>query len=403
MRILHVSPDLSPSLGGTTTCAVEMCKALTRAGAGITLISTNLDEVGKWRPAYRPKTLNVSTVSDDGLTIHYFPTSWPTRLGVSRALNEYLRAKVADYDLVHVHRLYRFSTVAAFRQAGRRGVPYVVSPHGVLLPYHRRRRRARKAAFDALIQNAGLRRAAAIHYATPYELALAPPLPALVPTLVIPIGVNAEDFAKLPTRGSFRRNHRELSDKKLIVSLGRLAPQKGLDLLIKAFAGVAKTLEDAHLVIAGPDELGHRRTVERWLKTAGVESRTTLTGPLYGEEKLRLLADTDLWVLPSYAENFGIAVVEALACGLPVIISDRVGIADEVAKAGAGVVVPCDADALESAMLAVLANASLRRTLCRNGPSLVRSRYTWDYGARQMIGSYEEILSARGAGRTVTA
>lgn len=392
MKVLQVTPDVSPMLGGTTTAALNLCRALVRAGVGTTLVSTDLDEVGTWRPAYAPKTLAATSVPNEGFDIHCFATSWPSRLGVSRGLARFLREHAGEFDLIHIHRLYRFSTQSAIWHARKSGVPYFISPHGVLLPYHRRRRRLRKLAYDTAVQNTGLRHAAAIHYATTYEKRLAPPWLDTVPSIVIPNGINPDEFAHLPAAGSFRSLHPELRGQRLVVFLGRIAPQKGLDLLIEAFSSIASSLKDVHLVIAGPDYQGHRTLVQAWVEKANIKGRTTLLGALFGSDRMALLSDSDVCVLPSYAENFGIAAVEALACRVPLVISDRVGIWEEVRSAAAGLVVPCRADALYRAMRRILTNPALGARVAENGFNLATKRFTWDVAARDMARAYESIV-----------
>ena len=393
MRILQLTPDLSPSLGGTTTAALELSAALAQKGADVTLISTNLDEVGSWRPFYRPKTLSCMNSSRDGYETLLFRTHWPTRFGYSPDMRAYVRANVNTFDVVHLHRLYRFSTLVGAQQAIRTGIPFLISPHGVLLPYHLRRRWLRKKAYDLLQRNI-LDNAVAVHYTSDYELQAAQPLQLAPRPVMVSAGINPDNFAHLPKRGCFTARHPELLGKRLVVFLGRVARQKGLDLLIDAFEGVARTLNTAHLVIAGPDAEGYGATVSGWLRRKNLLHRATIVGPLYGDEKLELMVDTDVWVLPSYAENFGIAVVEALACRLPVVISDRIGIQKDVASAQAGIVVRCNSKELSEAILAILSDQSKARLLGEAGFQLAMSRFTWMSTASKMMDLYSEVAKA---------
>lgn len=393
MRVLHVTPDLSPSLGGTTTSALELSAALARKGADVTLISTNLDEVGSWRPFYRPKTVSRLNSSRDGYKTLLFATHWPTRFGYSPDMDAYLQANVNNYDVVHLHRLYRFSTLVGAQKARRAGVPFLISPHGVLLPYHLRRRWLRKKAYD-LFERRILDNAVAVQYASDYELEAAKPLGLSPRAVMISSGINPDNFAHLPAKGCFRARHPELLGKRLVVFLGRVVPQKGLDLLIDAFEGVARTLDEAHLVIAGPDVEGHGGAVVGWLRRKNLLHRVTMLGPVYGDEKLELMVDTDVWVLPSYAENFGIAVVEALACRLPVVISDRIGIQKDIASANAGIVLPCSAKEFTRAILGILADSSKARLFGESGFRLAMTQFTWMSTASKMMDLYSEVAKA---------
>lgn len=400
MRVLHVTCAVAPALGGTSKSAVEMCEALAARGVQVTLFSTDLGELGRWSPLARPAALDVPTdrsVLVAGVERHHFRTRWPSRFGFSPDMGRALRERAAGFDVVHVHSLYLFTTLAACRAALRHEVPYVVQPHGVLDPYHRRHHALRKAVFDRLLQRRLLDRAAAVHCTSEDELALARPFGIRAPAVVVPQGVDPAEFADLPARGSFRARHPGLLGRRLVVFLGRLTPKKGLDTLVMAFARVAGTVPDAHLVLAGPDDRGHARAVGRMVAAVGLAGRTTMPGMLLGRQRLELLADADVWVLPSRAENFGMAVVEAMACGAPVVVSDRVNIHREVAGGGAGLVVPCDeAAALAGAITRVLGDGGLRGRLAAAGPELVRRRFTWERAADGLLTLYSG-LAARAA------
>jgi glycosyltransferase involved in cell wall biosynthesis len=182
--------------------------------------------------------------------------------------------------------------------------------------------------------------------------------------------------------------------KKLILSLGRITEKKGLDLLARAFGSIARERDDVHLVIAGPDERDYRAQVEGWLRTERVSEKTTFTGMLVGAEKQAAFRDADLFVLPSYSENFGLAVVEAMAFGLPVVVSKRVNIWREIADAGAGLVVDCDVRQLADALEQMLRDAAAAQGMGECGHRLVESRFTWSRVGQQMAAVYEDIISA---------
>jgi glycosyltransferase involved in cell wall biosynthesis len=147
-------------------------------------------------------------------------------------------------------------------------------------------------------------------------------------------------------------------------------------------------------VIAGPDG-GYRAATEGFVDAAGIRERTIFTGLLQGEDKLAALADADLFVLPSYSENFGIAVIEAMACGLPVVISDKVNIWREIVADGAGLATPCDAAAVADAMARLLADPGLRRDMGEAGRRSVARRYEWDHVAAALEEAYRAVIARR--------
>jgi len=155
---------------------------------------------------------------------------------------------------------------------------------------------------------------------------------------------------------------------------------------------VARRRQDVHLVIAGPDNEGWGARVRTWLGEEGVLSRTTFTGMLLGPDKLAVLRDASLFVLPSYSENFGLAVIEAMAAGLPVIISDNVNIWREVELAGAGKVVPCEAGKLTEAILDLLDKPEMARQMGQKGQALVRDEFQWPDIAVRLQETYAILI-----------
>jgi glycosyltransferase involved in cell wall biosynthesis len=155
---------------------------------------------------------------------------------------------------------------------------------------------------------------------------------------------------------------------------------------------VARQRQDVHLVIAGPDNEGWGAKVRAWLEAEGMGERATFTGMLLGTDKLAVLRDASLFVLPSYSENFGLAVIEAMAAGLPVIISDQVNIWQEVETAGAGRVIPCEAAALAGQILELLANPEAAAGMGQKGRALVLERFQWPRIGRSLAEAYVRII-----------
>jgi glycosyltransferase involved in cell wall biosynthesis len=181
----------------------------------------------------------------------------------------------------------------------------------------------------------------------------------------------------------------------LILFLGRINFKKGLDLLARAYGQIARQNSKVHLAIVGPDNEGYMRQVQAWLAEECVLDRVTFTGMLLGRDKLAAFVDADVFVLPSYTENFGIAVLEAMACGLPVVISNKVNIWREIACADAGLVVNCDVGELVKALLGSMDDAERLKKQGLNGKELVQEKFTWDLAAKQMVKVYEDILNQR--------
>src|SRR5229473_2616015 len=276
---------------------------------------------------------------DAAVTIKRFACKPRLRYSLSMPLAFALRRDIPSFDIVHINSLYTFPTTAAAHYCRHFRVPYLLRPHGTLDPYLFARHRPRKFVYEWLIELRNLKYAAAVHFTAAEEMELA------------------------------RRS---------------VPAIKGL---------VARTHDDVRLILAGPDEDNYSTRVRRWLKEEGILSKARFAGMLTGKEKVALLHSADIFALPSYSENFGLAAVEAMASGLPVVISNRVNIWREVAGANAGIVVNCDAVALADGLVALLDDSELRRTMGQNGRRLVRQRYDWKIAGEQMLCVYREVLS----------
>jgi glycosyltransferase involved in cell wall biosynthesis len=386
MKILHVIANLAPRYGGPPKACWEMARAVAQLGHEVSIYTTNQDGPGELAvPLGQP-------VWQEGVEIRYFPIQPPRFWGTSLPLALGLRHKVPASDLVHIHSLYFFHSLVAGHYCRQNAIPYLVRPHGTLDPFIYRRHRWRKRLVEHLFEHRNIRRAAALHFTTAEEQALAAPYTFDTPGLVVPLGIGAHEFAAMPEPGSFRRRHPEIGDKRIILFFGRVNFKKGLDILAKAFGAVARRRQDVHLVIAGPDNEGWGARVRTWLGEEGVLGRTTFTGMLLGPDKLAVLRDASMFVLPSYSENFGLAVIETMAAGLPVIISDKVNIWREVESAGAGKVIPCEAGKLTEAILDLLDKPEMARQMGQQGQALVRDEFQWPDIAVRLQETYAILI-----------
>jgi glycosyltransferase involved in cell wall biosynthesis len=386
MKILHVIANLAPRYGGPSKACREMARAVAQLGHQVRIYTTNQDG-----PGILPVPTD-SPVWQEGVEVRYFPIQPPRFWGTSWPLARALRQEIKTVDLVHVHNLYLFHDLVAGYCCRTLGVPYLIQPHGSLDPFIHRRHRGRKRFMEWGFQNRNIREASAILFTTAAERELAAPFTFGTPGVVVPLGIDLDECAARPEPGSFRRRHPEIGDKPIILFFGRINFKKGLDILARAFGVVARQRQDVHLVIAGPDNDGWGARVRPWLEEAGVLGRTTFTGMLLGPDKLAVLQDAAMFVLPSYSENFGIAVIEAMAAGLPVIISDRVNIWQEVQAGRAGRVIPCDAGALADQILDLLTHPDAAAGMGQKGRALVQERFQWPRIAPRLAEAYARII-----------
>jgi glycosyltransferase involved in cell wall biosynthesis len=375
----------------------KTCEALAKDHE-VTLFTTNVSVRGGWIPGRGTEgDLDVrrSPFTQAQFRTEYFPAQWPTRFAFSPKLGAALRDRIHDFDVVHIHGLYLYTSLAAARACLKANVPYLVQPHGCLDPRVIRHHHLRKAIYHSQVERPILDGAGAMHYASEEEMDLARPIGIRAPGVVVPHGVDLDYYLHRPRRGAFRKRHPGVADNKLVLFLGRITPKKGLDLLVSSFARVQAEQPGSRLVIAGPDDEGYGKQVRGYVAANRLEPFVIFTGMLEGQQKLEVLADADVWVLPSYTENFGIAVLEALACGLPTVISDQVNIHRELSRAGATLVTRCDVDEISQALLRILSSTDLATELGQAGRRLAAD-YTWERTAARLGSVYENLVNRPG-------
>ncbi len=392
MKVLCVVPSYWPAFkyGGPTVSVHGLNKALMKKGINVTVYTTNvgLDD----------KVFVNQEVEVDGVKVTYFEfvkllefigrTGWQFSWQMTKAIKRNLKT----FDLVYLPAVWNYPTAATAYYCRQYKKPYIIAPRGTLSPYTIAKNAWKKRPYYFLIAKRDIKGAALIHYTTEDEAEKTHSFLNLKNKMVVvPNGIDISEFDKLPERERLKKRYPFLKNKRVILFLGRIHWIKGLDILVKAYSKLASEKKDIHLLIAGPDEKGYEKKVRKWLKQEGIMEQTTLTGMLKGEEKLEAFAGSDLSIFPSYSESFGMAAIEAMACGVPVIISDQVGIYKEVLEADAGMAVTCDSVSLAQAIEKLLDNLALRRQMGENGHQLVQERFTLDKVADQMIEAYEKI------------
>jgi glycosyltransferase involved in cell wall biosynthesis len=348
-------------------------------GAGVACeVFTTTARAGPSYPRIAPGTREV-----DGTPVTYFPALDRFRSFIAPGLLPALSRRIGEFDLVHVHMMWAFPGIVAARAAERRSVPYLLTPHGSLDPWALGQFRLLKKAFLLLLEDRTMRRAAAIHFTAQAERALAPADVRALPSVVVPNVVDARAFEGIVRAPA--------TDRLEVLVLGRIHPMKGFDVLLPAWRRVVAAEPRAHLVIAGRDEAGTRGWIEARARESGLAGSITFTGHLDEAGRAAALSRAAVLAAPSHRENFGLAVAEAMAAGLPVVVSDRVNICDDVAAARAGVVVPLEERALADALLRVLADAAGRAEMGARGRALVADRYAPAAVGPALRRAYEDL------------
>jgi glycosyltransferase involved in cell wall biosynthesis len=360
-----------------------MTVALAAAGIDVTVATTDADGADRLElPADGEAFI-------DGVTYRYFARNAGTRYRFSWPLLRWLRHHVHEYDVVHVHGIWDWASLAGCRVAHRAHVPYVMRTLGMLDPWSLGEHAWKKAPYYRMIERPHLSHAAAIHVTSQSE---ADGLRRLgfdaARTRVVPLGVSTPAWA--------RRTPEHRSDGAVrLLFLGRLHPKKGVHLLLDALAGVAHTDARWQLVIAGSGDAAYEASLRNQVRALGLAAHVEFVGAVTGDAKWRLFQQSELFVLPSSQENFGIAVAESVAVGLPVVISDQVAIADDVAREQIGVVLPLDVRTWTAALRDLAQSPGRRAAMSRRAIDAAGRLWSWNRTAHDLCALYDECVAPR--------
>lgn len=381
MRILHVVPAYYPAVryGGPIRSVHGLAVALAQRGHEVHVATTSVDG---------PHDLDVPLgrpVDLDGVAVHYFRVPTLRRLCWSPSMAGWLERSIAHFDVVHLHSVYLWPTWAAAREARAHGVPYLVAPRGMLIgEVIRRKSRWVKTAWIQLVERATLEGSAGLHVTADLEADEVKRLGLQAPRVFcIPNGVGVTGKAVPLAAGPFAHVPRPYA-----LFLSRISWKKGLDRLISAWQSVP----DLELVIAGNDDEGYQPRLEALARSLGVGDRVHFVGPASDQHKWALFEHAELFVLPSYSENFGNVVAEAMSMGCPVIVSDQTGIADLVRRSGAGIVTSGESLALAERIRFLYGDAARRREMGARGKRVVTDELSWHAIAARMESAYRQIL-----------
>ncbi|MEG4312323.1 MULTISPECIES: hormogonium polysaccharide biosynthesis glycosyltransferase HpsP [unclassified Microcoleus] len=390
MRILQIIPSISLVYGGPSQMVLGLSAALASRGIDVTIITTDSNgDIGQI-PLDVP--LN-EPIQQNGYQIIYFRCYPWRRYKFSLSLLQWLNENARQFDLAHIHALFSPVTTFAATIARYHKLPYIMRPCGMLDPADLQKKKRLKQIYAAVLERPNLAGAATIHFTSKEEAKISErfglgstgkmPVPR---DLVIPLGVTA---------GLFPKRLRE-SEVPIILFMSRIEPKKGLDLLIPALESILALGIEFHFILAGsnPQDAEYETQIKVQIQNSSLAKYTTITGFVSGDLKVELLTKADLFVLPSYYENFGIAVAEAMTAGVPVAISDRIHIAEDIQQAEAGWVGPLEVGAIANSIKSALLNPQERQRRGLKGQEYARKHYNWEAIAQQTIDAYQQILSS---------
>lgn len=383
MRVLQVVPSLALRHGGVSVSVRELSRGLAQLGVSVEIWSTP-----------RGYDAALDSPQDEqlrqaGVAVRYFPVSslpWlGQRYAYSAPLGRALRQETGRCDLLHIHSIWLYPTLAASRACRSYGVPYVLSPCGALDPYSLSVRRAAKQLYGAWFERKNLQGAAALHFTSPQEQRRSETFGSDVRSAVIPRSLDLSRIPEIPAE-----QRPEWGGRKVLLFLGRLHPKKRLDIAVEAFARLCKLRGDVQLVIAGADE-GSAPAASRIAAEAGVRDRVSFLGMAGPTQRWALYKSASLFLLPSEDENFGMSALEAMACGVPVLLSAHVGLAEEVSSARAGRVLNAGPDEWATAAHELLERPGQAAEMGQAGRRLVEQKFSTREVAGRMKALYESL------------
>jgi len=359
---LHLCNGLDPVRdGGMVPSILGMTGALSRLRGEVTIVTPT------------PSRLDQAILAE-GLKLH----------GPETNLEEAVRSAA----IVHVHGLWQAQTRRGARAALAARVPYLVTAHGMAEPWALRHKRWKKRIYLALVEAKNLRRASCLHALSRPEIGHLRTIAPWTPVCFVPNGVELALYDDLPARSVLEAEHSELEGKFVLLFFGRVHVKKGLDLLADALGRIATDHPEVHLVVAGNDDGAWPGFRDR-MTQLGLTSRLTYLGHVSGERARQVWAAADAFILPSYSEGFSIAVLEALACRLPSVITTACHF-PEVAAAGGAIVVNPDAGAVTQGLRDLLDRTHQERaSLGQDGRQLVEDHFTWERQAERLAAVYE--------------
>lgn len=385
-------PAVSPRYGGPSQAIFEMCRALAKRELDVSLATTDIDGTAKL-------PVQIGALFEyRGVRTIFFSSRLGERLNYSPALAHWLHANVKNFDVVHIHAVFSHACLAAAKACRQHRVPYIVRPLGSLDPWSMQQKPVRKALMWRMAVGRMMKGATAIHYTTSEEKRLAETSLGLSRGFVVPLGIDLAAIQAILADGIFRQAHPTLGDRPYVLALSRIHPKKNFELLLRAFLELIHRpeLKAWRLVVAGDGDENYLSSLRALADQLGGAGKVVFAGWLEGSLKASALQGASLFALPSHQENFGIAAAEAMACAVPVVVSQQVNLANEIAQARAGWVSSLELDDFSRALAEAMSGEDERKARGAAGKLFVEQHLSWAKAAGDLEKLYSTTLSDKG-------
>lgn len=373
MHVLHAHNEILASRGGIVAALAGLLPALRAQNVECDLVALEPQSDASESPLFGPQ-LHLARARDP-----FF--------GFSPELRPLMERLARESNVIHSHGLWFFMDYVSYRVARETGKPHIISVHGMAQPWIQSRSRWKKAPVDWWFQNRALERATAIQALGPTEVEDIRRLGFRAPIALVPNGVELDD-APAPPREVLDTQFPALKDKRVLLFLARLHPKKGLAHFLPAWKEVQATRNDWHLLIAGPDDGGHRAELEAQVESLGLQNQVTFAGLLTGEPKRAAFSGASAFVLPSHSEGFSMSLLEALGARLPILITPGCNFPEAVRAKSAIEMPATEQGSFEGLMQLLALSDEERRAMGERGRALVERDYTWEVVARKLKGVY---------------
>ncbi|MCX6788971.1 MAG: glycosyltransferase [Candidatus Jorgensenbacteria bacterium] len=390
MRVLHIVPSYYPAhrYGGPIQSVHNLNKGLVLCGVDVTVYTTSVNG---------PDDLDVPIgipVDIDGVKVYYFKPGFFRFWFYSDDLRKSLAKNIGSFDLIHITSVFLFASTLGAYYAKKYKKPFIISPRGSLMGEPIKRKSSiLKRLYIYLVERHSLK-GSILHFTAEVEREEYKKLNLpMKDSFIIPNGLDFSQFDVVIESNLFRNKFNIPKEKSIILFLGRISWKKGFDTLIPAFKKISVKNAEALLVVAGVDDEGYMNKIKEEITRLNLEDRVIFTGEILGNMKVAAFRESNVFVLPSYSENFGMAVVEAMSCELPVVITDGVGISGDIKNANAGIVIHKDEDVLADAVLSLLVDRQSAKEIGKRGRQFVRAEYAGERMAEKMFREYNKIIN----------